>query len=725
MEFFSAVCWLAACFFLAVTARLCFHFERLRFVDGAFSLYMGLGMALSFLPVWFVCSLTGLIFNSVTVLGGILILAGMSFMYRYKKGCFHAGEAGSMDIDGHLFSKRFLLGFLLFALLFAAAVFVKGYNPIIDHQTEQYMDYGFMKVMYRQQELPFEDFWAAGGKVNYYYLGQAAAVFICRLSFVSPDYGYSFMLCTVFAGLTMAVFSLVQAFLSSFDGMKRSCSVFGGIVSALLSSCGGNGHYIIYGIFKQIYNKVFMHDPDYSYWFPSSTLFIGYDPDTLDKAKHEFPSYTLVLGDLHAHVLNMIFVIVLLAVLSDYILIKNEKQGKGREYLSPHILLMGLLLGLFKGVNYWDFPIYYVVCGAVILFTDLKKQGLSLYTIVNVLIKGLVIYLTGMVLMLPFSLQYKVPASGIHLCDRHSPVSKLLIIWFPFFISAFIILKCTIRRLGDGKSEEERRCKDKGKDQIQLLAVLAMTLCALGLILMPEIVYVKDIYGDEFERYNTMFKLTFQAFIILSLVTGTGTGLLLNEGLDNTDKVRGKSMSFISAVLISCLSFMLISYMPWSVRAWFGDITRLDLRPGASVTGFMDHDPAYDDVRDAIRIINADARRRVHIIEEAGNSYSPENRLSVFTGAVAVSGWYVHEWVWRNDSKGTYERHEEVRNFYESGDIDYCRKLAGKYDLDYIYVGSRVMEKYCVDPGGFSDLGEKVWENGDEGWMLIRVDKEQ
>ena len=711
MEFMPLLCWLAACFALAMTARAVFHLRRLRFADGAFTFYLGLGMAACFAPVWFVCSATGLIFNSYTAIAGIFSCMLLSLVYRYKKGYFYVDEAGEMDNDRRLERKRFLFGFAIFAGLFILAVFVKGYKPLIDHQTEQYMDFGFMNAMYRQQKLPFEDIWAANERVNYYYLGQALSVFMCRLSFVRPDYGYNYMLCTIFAGLTLTVFGMVQAFLNSFDSVKKGLSLFGGIVAALLVSCGGNGHFIVYGIFKQIYRKHILHDPDYFYWFPSSTLFIGYEPETLDKAKHEFPSYTLVLGDLHAHVCNIIFVTVLLIILLDYILVKDEKWENRRKIPSSHIILMGLLLGLFKGMNFWDFPIYFVVCGSVILFTDIKKYGCSLRTVAHVLLKGLIIYIIGAALMLPFTHTYVNPASGIHLCDRHSPIDKLIIIWFPFFISGACVLISAISGFIKMRGEE---ADDAGGNELQMLTITAMTLCGLGLILMPEIVYVKDIYGDEYERYNTMFKLTFQAFILLSIVTGAGIGLLMNER---------KRIWRICAVILTGLSIMLTAYMPLSVRAWFGNVLKMDLRQGISATGFIENDPSYDDLREVIKVLNDDGRRKIHIIEEAGNSYSPENRLSVFTGAVTVSGWYVHEWVWRNDPDDVSMRHNEVSDFYESGDVEYCSCIVQKYDIDYIYVGEKIREKYDVMYEGFMNLGEKVWENPEEGWMLIKVDK--
>ena len=46
-----------------------------------------------------------------------------------------------------------------------------------------------------------------------------------------------------------------------------------------------------------------------------------------------------------------------------------------------------------------------------------------------------------------------------------------------------------------------------------LFAVI-MGLCAIGLVLIPELVYVRDIYESGNARANTMFKLTYQAYIM-------------------------------------------------------------------------------------------------------------------------------------------------------------------------------------------------------------------
>ena len=165
--------------------------------------------------------------------------------------------------------------------------------------------------------------------------------------------------------------------------------------------------------------------------------------------------------------------------------------------------------------------------------------------------------------------------------------------------------------------------------------------------------------------------------------------------------------------------------MGWSVKAWFGNVFKPANRVGISATEFIESNQLYDNVREAIKILNEDSDRNLHIIEEAGTSYSPESKVSVFTGACTPAGWYVHEWLWNNSSEVVGERHGEVSFFYTSGDEEYCREFAKKYKLDYIYVGPKTLEKYDVDYNGFILLGKRVWDSSDGKCMLIKVDKEK
>ena len=99
-------------------------------------------------------------------------------------------------------------------------------------------------------------------------------------------------------------------------------------------------------------------------------------------AIHEFPCYSFVLGDLHAHVVNIMFVLLVIALL--YVWLRgvrkktvpvetSMKDGKfwKEQLLMPHLLVISVLLGMFQWTNFWDFVIYYVVTLGTVLFANI------------------------------------------------------------------------------------------------------------------------------------------------------------------------------------------------------------------------------------------------------------------------------------------------------------------------------------------------------------------
>ena len=48
-------------------------------------------------------------------------------------------------------------------------------------------------------------------------------------------------------------------------------------------------------------------------------------------------------------------------------------------------------------------------------------------------------------------------------------------------------------------------------------------------------------------------------------------------------------------------------------------------------------------------------------------------------------GWYVHEWLWRNDTDDLNQRKDDVKLIYTSDDEAEVHGLLEKYDVSYIY----------------------------------------
>lgn len=576
-----------------------------------------------------------------------------------------------------------------FAVLFFAWVWMIGYKPEA-YGTEKFMDYGFMTAALRSSYMPFADTWYGGEPVNYYYGGQFIAAFLVRFGGVTAGEGYTFMRATITAFSAMLPFSLVYQLLTD-RFSEQMPAMLGGALSGLGVAFCGNGHYVIYGIIKPIIAQ--FAGADYSYWFPSSTRYIGFDPDMPDKTIHEYPAYSTVLGDLHAHYINIIFVVTVTAIAYAYMQRLTEEKGRRRgiilEILSPEIVLIGIFTGLFKWTNYWDFPIYFVVCGSMVFFMNLRRSKKD-YKDFLILMGGQAVaaFLIGMLAALPFTATFEMISSEIARTYTHTMAYQFLILWgLPIFIFLIFAASLLIERQ-----------KMKTPD----LAVLLMGLCALGLIAMPEVIYVKDIYTAEHYRANTMFKLTYQAFILFGIMMGyvVVRTLRMKEGV-----LRGLALAG------GFLLLMTGGYSVNAVRAWFGNVFDPSQRVNTDASVFVDE--SFPDDYGAISWLNLNVRDQSVVLEAPGESYTGYERVSVATGLPTVLGWYVHEWLWRNDVAALNERTMDIETIYTSDDANEVSRLIKKYNISYIYIGTLEREKYPeLNDAVLQSLGTVAYSDG-------------
>lgn len=82
------------------------------------------------------------------------------------------------------------------------------------------------------------------------------------------------------------------------------------------------------------------------------------------------------------------------------------------------------------------------------------------------------------------------------------------------------------------------------------------------------------------------------------------------------------------------------------------------------------------------------------VLEANGDSYTGFERVSASTGLPTILGWYVHEWLWRNDTEDLNVKSTDIRNIYTSESEEQVRTLLKQYDVSYIFVGSKEREKY-------------------------------
>ena len=675
---------------------------------------------------WFLVAVRLLKFTSLTCIGVTLACGAGCLLLgkaQHKKGieCLPVNHLDLVYWEEILFFVFFLLW-----------TYLAGFHPAA-YGTEKFMDYGFMEAMMRSTTLPAVDLWYSEGTINYYYGGQYFAVFLTKLSGTSVELTYNLMR-TFVAGLAFSLpFSLVYQMTRDRMG-KRVAGAVGwrkyfpqitGIVAGVSVSAAGNMHYVVYGQVRPFLQKLTGQEPD-SYWFPDATRYIGFNPDVPDKTIHEFPCYSFVLGDLHAHVVNIMFVLLLLGLLYAWIKMVRKKDfvlgqpgtGEfwGKQLFMPQILMAAVLLGMFHWTNFWDFVIYFVVTGGVVLFTNIVlMKGQTKWILGVTAAQAAEVLAVGTVVILPFTLNFETMVQGVAVAQYHSLPHQLLILWgLPVILTVIFVIVLLVEKLSGAKHKTVFHFMESLK--LPDLFAMIMGLCAIGLVLIPELVYVRDIYENGNARANTMFKLTYQAYILFGMTMGYGIYRMLVIS-------RQKIIRILSGVGLFVLLWT-VGYFGNAVHSWFGDVWKVSEYQGLDATTFLEQDFPQD--ASAIRWLKQNIKGSPVVLEANGDSYTGYERVSASTGLPTVLGWYVHEWLWRNNVPDLNEKSADIQTIYTSTDAETVKKLISRYDISYIFVGGQEKEKYGTELNDrvLQSLGSIVFEDDMSGTYIVKVEQD-
>ena len=540
-------------------------------------------------------------------------------------------------------------GFVLVEeILFAAGLviyaIVRGYQPDI-LGLEKFMDFGFIKSYLSSSTLPANDMWWAGGAINYYSFGQFWAGVLIRIWGVGAGVGYNLMLAFILASTLSLAFSVVVNLFAEKE-LSRPKTTMAGLVGAALVTLGGNSHTLWSFLTKGTLT---------GYWYADATRFIH---NTI----HEFPGYSFVVSDLHGHVLSLPMVLIFILLL-----IAWQKERRRLTEIG-----LGILLGVMAMTNTWDSAIYGLLVVMLLALCFLSGQ-LKVRKIMATL---MVIGVGAVITALPWLIGFKSISDGLAAVGERTPLWQLAVLWA-------IHIGVTVAALTVAVA---------GKNKNWL--VLTLGLSAISLILLPEFIYVRDIYPSH-PRANTMFKFTYQAFIMMGLLFGWLSGKVLN--------MRNKILSaaVTGGLFLLFGGLLIFPYLAFS--SYYGGF-----RSYRGLDGFSF---LYRRFPDEVAIINYLDKNRdgKNMIEAVGDSYTETDFISAFSGTATVVGWRVHEWLWRGGYEAVGKRDEEVKRFYETVSDAERNEIIKKYNLGWVVVSAREKEKYKIDEIKMRLRGEVVF----------------
>jgi YYY domain-containing protein len=629
--------------------------------------------------------------------------------------------------------SKFGWGLIIFEeILFLASLyfwtFVRGQEPSI-RGLEKFMDFGFINSILKSVHFPPLDMWLSadagnpnGFPINYYYFGHLCGAVLIKLLGIKPSIGYNLILATIFAFGVTEVFSLsINLIYLYLEQAKKSLKknlayylrlIFFGLLGTFIVNLGGNLHTIY--VFTTGYPndnpipfwKILGSYNPLKYWYPNATRFI---PFTI----HEFPSYSYVVADLHGHVFDIPFVLLTIAlVLLLFLIFKNNQKIRllsFNQYL-VWTIAVGFMLAVHYMTNAFDGPIYILLAGLV-LFLLFKISWAFLFYF-------LVLIFSFLTFTLPFSLTFSPFVSGIGVnCSptfltnlgklgpflfekgncQPDPLWMLWVLWGFFWINFILFL--IIRFFKYLKTNQN----------MEKIDLFIMVLFAFGtfLIIIPEFFYIKDIYPAHF-RANTMFKLGYQAFIMMGIAS-----------LFTIFKIKllGKIKSFFMTLGFILVFFFISIYPFFSIPSYYGNLNRpVDLDGSTWLTLNFPED------KEIIDYLNDNIKGQPVILEAQGDSYTDYERISAYTGLPTVAGWWVHEWLWRGSPEIVGQRIPDINAIYESTSLLETKQLLKKYHVEYVVISSLEKQKYSnLNQEKFSQIGRLILKSSNGVGALYQI----
>ena len=663
---------------------------------------------------------------------------------------------------------------IVFISIFCLFLFFRFQDPAIIN-TEQPMDFMFLNSIINVDFPPPEDAWFKGLSVNYYYFGYWVFGTLGELSGIQSSIVYNLSLASI-AGLSaISMFSIVFN-LIYFRYHALKYAIYSGIFSVLLLLIVPNSK-IFFDFIGLIFSGSFINslfDPidsinslNPTWWWDTSRV-IGFSESSVfkDYTINEFPFFSFIVGDLHPHLMAMPFVLLYLALIIELFKFFPAIVKFNNFSTFLKIFFTGLVLGCVGFINLWDYPVlialffvlisvqiiifrgknfvYFILGALAIFFTVLSISFISILPFLNSIyganfqvevfigpnsnwIQFLSVWFLFFLITLPFLVYFFIKSLNVKFSLDIFLLSILLVsmifsVWAYLFMQNGKVSTELFDRFFQiipvyififlGVYSVSINFVSRFSEQIEILTVTLICF-ALLLLIIPELIYLDDIFAGGFERMNTVFKLYFQSWIIFSVVSGVILGTLLNLKIF-AGTLTNHFVNFwgvtTAAVLLILFYYTIVAPINKFQKPYVKTLDGIAYLKNQSFHEYQ-----------AINFVSKNIKDIDGIVEAVGNDYSDYGRVSSFTGVPTILGWPGHQSQWRNQTEEIYYREQDVFNIYKSDDINYVLGLLQKYSVSYLIVGPREIKKYQIDnPDKFGSYMDVVFENDEIKIYRIR-----
>jgi YYY domain-containing protein len=661
----------------------------------------------------------------------------------------------------------------LFLAFFLAGLLIRLGNPDLWHQWkggERPMDFSYFNAILKSNTFPPYDPWYAGGYLNYYYYGFVLVGALVKWLGIVPAFAYNLILPTIFALIALGAFSVTWNL--SHRGENRFEIGKVKFIPALAASLGmvvlgnlGSIRMILHGYqrlaapggvidgagilsrilwtFEGLGKGLSGASLPYSlgdwYWIPSRV--IPAPPGDIEPIT-EFPYFTVIYGDPHAHLYAL--PVALLALGWAVSVALGAGRWRGLWGGAAGFLLGALAIGALYPINLSDIYTYLPLGMAAIAYSlwrrpNLEKAGWLAPVPVKVrqyLVPALgLILLVGLVLLLyrPYTWWYGQAYGSVDFWKGgRTPTSSYLTHWGLFL---FVIVTWMTWETRDWMARTPLSALRKLEPYRQMIAFAGLLLLlwiggmlwigvhiawlvlplaawaglllfrpglrdakrvvlflfgtGLLITLMVEVIVVVGDIG----RMNTVFKFYLQVWTLFAVGAAAAFGWLLAEMPAWNPRWRFAWQVLFSLLVVSAAVFTLLG-----TTAKIRD--RMTTNAPYTLDGMaymqyatfnelgVDMDLSQDYA--AIRWMQENVSGSPVIVEaNSGRLYQWFSRFTIYTGLPGVLGWDNHQRQQRAllPSHWVNDRLAEINLFYQTPHADAAMAFLDKYDVRYIIVG--------------------------------------
>ena len=657
----------------------------------------------------------------------------------------------------------------VFLAFFIGWAIFQAYDPAINH-TEQPMDFAFLNGSIESTVGPPRDPWLSGASISYYYFGHWMMGVVSELTGIGSNITYNLALALIPALAAAAVFGLVLNLVRS-EGSKAGIRHRGRLGCRLSrgpdSQSGGrpgvhagqrHGDTGLLGLGsastalmgrRRQARAGCRRSSGGGFGRPGSSIpFDG--GQSIDYTIQEFPFFSYVLGDLHAHVMSVPFVLLFVAFCWNYV-----RSPGGLRKDSVSLVAMGLSLGGLAFANIWDLPVFAALfVGATFLRAYRSAGGEAWKLAAEAGLSAVVVIGLAFLLYVPYYASFSTSASGVaSVVGATTRPIHLLIVWAVFLVAVVPFICVSFLRTTVGPDWRRLAVLGLGAGFLPYVAwallhlltggtsdplpgrffhhlplalltsaavytlvwlarregvggrVFALTLAALGLLLIAgsELLFIRDFFNT---RINTLFKLYYQSWVLLAVASGFSLYYWSTLRTSLTGWKRSLT-TFWGTVFVVLLIASL--YYPAAAVPSKGT----EAAGGATLDGLAFVRESRPAEYEAIQFLKANADTDSTMVEAVGE-WGDAGLLSRSTGIPTVLNWPGHEHTWRGSTKEFEHREADIATIYSTESVEEAKVLLDGYNVDYVYVGLRETEKYGTQGlAKFSGFTETVFSRGD------------